>query len=143
MAKSRKRLTPVRAGQEELFGAEPESFDVSDHFRGEMKRAIRGCSLSRYEIASKMSELLGRDITKTMLDAWLAESKEWRNIKAIDLNAFCEVTGTLDPFRALLRPTGADVVEGKDRDRLELVRIQEKRKKMEAKEAELRRRLRL
>lgn len=39
----------------------------------------RGVIRSRYDLAARMSELVGQEITKAMIDAWTAESKEaWR-----------------------------------------------------------------
>lgn len=41
--------------------------------------AITASGKTRYAIAARMSELLGREITKAQIDAWTAESKnEWR-----------------------------------------------------------------
>lgn len=39
----------------------------------------RGLIRNRYDLAARMSELTGREITKAQIDAWTAESKaEWR-----------------------------------------------------------------
>lgn len=40
---------------------------------------LKASPASRYQIAARMSELLATEITKYMLDAWTAESREaWR-----------------------------------------------------------------
>ncbi len=36
----------------------------------------RGVIRSRYDLAARMSELTGKEITKAMIDSWTAESKE-------------------------------------------------------------------
>lgn len=40
---------------------------------------LKASSRNRFEIAARMSELVGQEITKNQLDAWTAESREpWR-----------------------------------------------------------------
>lgn len=44
-----------------------------------LAEAIKSCPLSRVEIAARMSELTGDDITHRQLDSWTANSREgWR-----------------------------------------------------------------
>ena len=40
-----------------------------------------------------MSDLVGREVSKTMLDAYTSESKEGHRLPAELLPAFCEATG--------------------------------------------------
>ena len=47
--------------------------------RALLSRVLKECPGSRYQVAARMSELLGTDISKYQLDAWTAESREpWR-----------------------------------------------------------------
>jgi hypothetical protein len=41
-----------------------------------MSEALKECRFDRFEVAAKMSRLLGREISKHMLDAYTAESRE-------------------------------------------------------------------
>lgn len=55
------------------------SLNCAIELRGTLSDAIRHSHLSRYDVAARMSCLLGTDITKARLDAWTAESREaWR-----------------------------------------------------------------
>lgn len=126
-------------GQSELFGPVPGSCDVSDSLRAAMKATIRKCPLSRYEIAARMSELLERDVTKTMIDSWLSETKEYHRIPAEYLPAFCRVVKSPESLRALALVLGMDLADGDDLVGLKLVRLQRKRKRIENEEQELRR----
>jgi hypothetical protein len=77
-----------------------------------MSEALKGHD--RYEIASKMSRLLGRDISKHMLDAYTAESRE-DHIPPFDTAiAFDLATGSnvLTEFAA--KKLGARLSAGKD-----------------------------
>ncbi len=55
------------------------SLDYTRELNHVLSAAITASARSRYEIAGRMSELTGQDISKSMLDSWTAESKEqWR-----------------------------------------------------------------
>lgn len=60
-------------------GGKPGSLDISSQIRSLLSEQIKLSPLSRYQIAAKMSELVGHEITKHQLDSWTAESREgWR-----------------------------------------------------------------
>lgn len=103
------------------------SFNIDLRFRETLKEAIKECPLSRVQIAIKMTELLGREITKNMIDSWTAESREgMNNIWAVDLPAFCHVTGSIEPERVLADVLGSFVIQGEEALLIELARIEEK-----------------
>lgn len=55
------------------------SLDYATELRCVLSDALKQSPRSRHEIAARMSELTGQDITKSMLDSWTAESKSpWR-----------------------------------------------------------------
>lgn len=57
----------------------PGALDVGLALRGLLSHLLKASPLSRFEIAARMSELTGHDITKHQLDSWTAESREgWR-----------------------------------------------------------------
>lgn len=59
--------------------ARPGALDIGLQFRHLLSDLMKASPLSRHEIAAKMSELLGHDISKHQLDSWTAESREgWR-----------------------------------------------------------------
>jgi len=101
------------------------SLDIDRLFRECVSEALKSCPLSRYQVAARMSELTGQDITKSMLDSWTAESKEQHRFPAIFLPAFCEATGSREPIRLLGQPIGAYVLPGPDVLRAEIKRIED------------------
>lgn len=133
MAKSKKRLD---IGQMNLFeilveaesamgGKSCGSLDIDRQFRECISECLKSCPLSRYQVAARMAELTGQDITKSMLDSWTAESKEQHRFPAIFLPAFCEAVGSREPIRQLGQPIGAFVLPGPEALRAEIKRIEE------------------
>ncbi|MBI1386649.1 MAG: hypothetical protein GC150_17225 [Rhizobiales bacterium] len=64
-----------------------------------MSQAIRESGMDRYDIAAAMSRLLNEDVSKHILDAYTAESREDHNVSAYRFFAFVQATkagGMLD-----------------------------------------------
>lgn len=125
MSKSKKHST----GQLSFLGSlrEPEwipgSFGISAQLKGMLSEGIKRSGMSRYEVAAKISELLGWELTKTMLDAYTAESKEGHRVPAEILPAFCFVTGYYEPLRLLSRTAGGQFLESEHTAYAEMARI--------------------
>ena len=115
MAIRQKKLDDPMPGQRSLFeylqeaaqapAATPKpvtgTMNVQMSLREALNQAIKGCDLSRWEIAGKMSDLIDCEISKAMLDAWTAESKEGHRFPAEFLPAFCKVTGDRESLTLL------------------------------------------
>jgi len=57
----------------------PGALSVGIALRHLLSDLLKASPLSRFEIAARMSELTGSEITKNQLDSWTAESRqEWR-----------------------------------------------------------------
>lgn len=57
----------------------PGALDVGLAVRHLISDLLKASALTRFDIAARMSELLGHEITKHQLDSWTAESREgWR-----------------------------------------------------------------
>lgn len=142
MLKHGKRFKQPPLNQPALIKTEPEikpgSFDVSLVLKNAITEAIKHCNLSRYEVASRVSELTGHDLTKAMLDQYTAESREDCCMPARVLNALCFVTGTLEPINVLLEPLDAIAVSGEERQALELMQIEREIQALERRKKELR-----
>lgn len=106
------------------------SLDLRDPLRKCICMAIKQCSLSRYEIAGKISHLLGVDVSKTTIDAWTAESKEGHRMPAEYLPAFCAVTGDLTPIRIIAELAGMFALPGPDALRSEIRKLEEESKRI-------------
>lgn len=101
------------------------SMNIRERLRRSLNKAIRECRLSRPQIAGEMSHLLGVDVTKSMLDAWTAESKDNYRIPAEYLPAFCMVTGSNEPIEILTEAAGMFSMPGPDALRSEIQKYSE------------------
>jgi hypothetical protein len=101
------------------------SFDIDRQFRAAISDALKRCPLSRWQVAARMSELTGCEITKAMLDSWTAESKEDHRFPAIFLPAFCEAVGCSEPLKMMGRLVGVFILPGPEALRAEIQRIEE------------------
>ena len=111
------------------------SFNIDLIFRETLTEAIKGCPLSRIQIAMHISELIGREITKNMLDSWTAESREGvNNMPAVIVPAFGHVVGSVEPLRILADPNDCYVIQGSDALDLELKKIENQKQKLSEKE---------
>ncbi len=110
-----------------------ENIDIL--FRATLTKAIRESGLSRIQIAAKMSEALDIEITKTMLDAWTAESREGVNrFPACYLPIFCETVGSIEPYRVLADLNGCFVIQSEQALMVELSKIDAEKEKLQKKE---------
>lgn len=92
----------------------PGALDVGLQVRHLISDLLKDCPRNRFEIAARMSELLGHDITKHQLDSWTAESREGWRFPLEYLPAFevaCETTA-ITAWIADLR--GGQVLMGKE-----------------------------
>lgn len=56
--------------------AVPGSLNYDAELRGVLTQMLQGVQMSRHEVAARISDLTGDDVTKFMLDSWAAESRE-------------------------------------------------------------------
>jgi len=108
------------------------SLNLQQRLREELKRAIRESDLSRWEIAGQMSDLIDSEISKYMIDAWTAESKEGHRFPAEYLPAFCRVTGSRGPLAMLAEAAGLYALPGPEALRAEIQKLDEEQKRLAA-----------
>ena len=114
------------------------SFNIDLRLRDAISQAIKDCPHSRFQIAAKMSELLGVEITKSMIDSWTAESREGLyRFPACYLPAFCHVVGSLEPLRIMADLLGAYVIQGEEAILTELGRVKDQKRKLSEREKAL------
>lgn len=112
--------------------AEEGSANISDRFRCAQVEAIKQCPLSRWEIAGKMSHLLGLEITKYQIDTWTSESKDRHRMPGEFIPAFCLVTGCMRPMQVLNEIAGLFALPGADALRAEIQRLDEEERRIKA-----------
>ncbi len=132
MAKSKKQFDrqlsffdALKTFQEAPLPKPAGSFDIDRQFREAISAALKACPLSVYHVAARMSELVGQEITASMIYSWQADSKENHRFPAIFLPAFCEAVGSIVPLDVLGRLLGVFVLPGTDALRAEIRRLEE------------------
>jgi hypothetical protein len=113
------------------------SFNIQLQLKSIVSQTLKGCPLSRFQVAAGMSELLGVEITKYMLDAWTAESKEDHRFPLEYAPAFCRVTGDYGLIRFVCQTAGCYMVEGEEILLTEKGRLQKMKKEIQAAEKRL------
>jgi len=118
------------------------SLDYATELRNELSAALKETPLSRYEVAARMSELTGADISKAMLDAWTAESKTpWRF--PFEFAAAFECACATTRLQALLgRKRGSRILVGEDVLLTELGRLEKNEAEIHLRKKLLKERLR-
>ena len=123
-------LTQAAEATRQESAAGEGSGNVRERLRLSICAAIKQCPMSRWEIAGRMSHLLGQEISKYMLDAWTAESKDGHRMPAEYLPAFCMVTEDHGPLRALAEVAGLFALPGPDALRSEIRRLEEEARRI-------------
>jgi len=106
-------------------------FSTGTEFRAAMtediKRAVdeHGKELTRHDVAAKMSNILDKEITWSMLNNWTAPSHSGHNIDLDELVAFAMVTRGHRAVNARFRPAGLFAIPGPDALRAEYQRLDE------------------
>lgn len=79
MARTRDNVTPDLFRVPQPAPVAEGSLNFAIELRALLSQILKDCPHNRYQVAARMSELLGTDISKHQLDAWTAESREpWR-----------------------------------------------------------------
>ncbi len=105
-------------------GVIPGRFNLEATLRELISIALKQTKLSRYEVAAEMSKHVGREITKSQIDSWSAESKENHRFPLAYLNAFVEATGDKTLIRLISEKAGGYFIEGEDALYTELGKIE-------------------
>lgn len=142
MSNRKKELNRFMSAQGTLFDSEitEGALDVSMAFRDSLSKDLRKHKESRWQVAAKMSELCGRNISKDMLDKYTSSNPDY-SMRAEDLTAFCAVTKSVAPIKALLEPLGCDVVTPEESEFVRLARLERKRVEIETEIAQIRHRV--
>jgi hypothetical protein len=92
----------------------PGALDVGLTLRHLISDLLKNSPKSRFEIAARMSELLGHEVTKHQLDSWTAESREGWRFPLEFLPAFEVAIETHQVTTWLADLRGCKVLVGKD-----------------------------
>jgi hypothetical protein len=90
-------------------GPAPGSLDYDARLRAALSEELRRYAGDRFDVAAKMSRLVGAEVTKWQLDSWTAESKEGHRFPASHLPAFCCAVGSYRVLQVLAEGAGRRV----------------------------------
>jgi hypothetical protein len=127
----------IKEGAQKNMELKPGSFNISNQLCGELSEGLRQAGVSRYEVAARMSELVGVEISKSQLDSWTAESKEAHRFPAEYLPAFVAITGYKEPLRLMARLCQCHLVESKEAILTELGRLNQAKREINKREKDL------
>jgi hypothetical protein len=128
----------------------PGSMDVSMRLRHAVSNAIKNSGKDRIDICAEIYKLSGKEVPKSTLDGWSAESRDLSN-DGIDFNgnkrwgmssdivpAFCAVTGDWEALFILVDACNYKALKGKDvvRARIGLLKEEITKKTHELKDLE-------
>lgn len=97
-------------------------------------RTLDDAGRSRADVAKAMTEVLGEDVSKAMLDAYASQAKESHQISAARLAALVEVTGDARALNVLLADFGLIAVPDKYEALLRREAAREMRERIEREE---------
>lgn len=117
-----------------IQGDMPGSLNIEATVRELVSLALKHTKLSRYEVAAAMSIRLGKEITKSQIDSWSAESKENHRFPLAYINAFMEATRDKTILRLMCEKAGGYFIEGEDALYTELGRIEKAKEEIAEKE---------
>nr|DAT12936.1 MAG TPA: regulatory protein [Bacteriophage sp.] len=101
----------------------PETKPLGLRLKEAIAEAIKGSGLKRYAIAGQMSEMLGVEITESMLNAYTAESKEGYRMPAEYLPTFCRIVQDYTVLEILVSAAGGRMVKSEEIYYLEMGRL--------------------
>lgn len=121
-------LFPVRAPVDQL---DLQRFRA--RLKREMARAIRECPHDRPTIAARMAQFLGLPgVSKAMLDAYTAESKETHDISLVRFKAFVRATDANWLWDMAVAEEGLTLLEGDEARLAEIAHLQQQQRELAA-----------
>jgi hypothetical protein len=124
---------------------QPVDLDIHLELLGAISSAIRDAKrrgLSRERIVDRMNEVLpDSGITVRQLNAWTAQSKEWREFPARYLVAFCFAAECDLPLRIMANALGFDLADRREQVAKELGESLIASARLKRQQSELRQRL--
>lgn len=111
-----------------------QSIDIS-RFRAKLKRAmaqaIRECPYDRATIAARMAQYLGLPtVSKAMIDAYTAESKDSHDISVARFKGFVHATGAVWLWDMIVSEDGLLLLEGDEARLAEIARLQQEKREV-------------
>lgn len=117
---------------------EPGSLAMGHLVKQLLSEALKKSAFKRWEIAGRMGEYCGTEISESMLNSWTAESKEGHRFPLEYLPALCWATGDYTLAEAIVRACGCYLIKSEEVALLELARIDEEKRLLAQREKQVR-----
>ena len=112
-------------------GPEAGSLNMGARVREGLATALKSVPLKRWEVAGRMSEYIGAEITESMLNSWTADSKEGHRFPLEYIAAFCWATGDYTVMDLVARGCGCHLTKGREVVLLQMARLDDMQRKIE------------
>ena len=116
----------------------PGAVNYSREIAAVMSRALKDCPYDRIEVSARMSRMLGREVSLSMLNAYTAESHESHVPTLERAIAFDLATGRNALADFYVAKLGGGILWGKDKLLADLGRIKQIRDELVTREREIR-----
>jgi hypothetical protein len=111
--------------------------DMDQQIRHALSDMLKHCPKDRYQVAAEVSRLVGREVSKNMLDAYSAESRTEYNLPLQYVVAIEVVTESYALTNLISSKRGGKFLVGEEALLAELGRIQREKTALNDKEARL------
>lgn len=142
MTRARDTLTADLFDIPRAAPALPGSINFSREIAAAMSAALKACPADRIEVAARMTRLMGREITLSMLNAYTAESHVDHNISLERAIAFDIATDSQALLSFFAAKSACSILVGEDALLAEMGRIQKTKDELTRRERALRARIR-
>ena len=110
---------------------EVKAYSLAGKLSKALARTMEDSGMTREQIASAMSDIVGEKISKGTLDTYASQAREQSQISAVRLVALVKITDDPRPLNALLEEAGLIVVPKKFEALLRRERAKELREKLD------------
>lgn len=112
-------------------GPEAGSLNMGARIRDGLTNSLKSIPLKRWEVAGRMSDYIGAEITESMLNSWTADSKEGHRFPLEYMPAFCWATGDYTVMELVARGCGCHLSKGREVLLLKMARLDDMKRKIE------------
>ena len=114
------------------------SLACGSQLRHLLSEVLKRCPKSRYEVAARMSELAGAEVTRHQLDSWTAESREGWRFPFEYTAAFEAATDSYALTQLLASQRGCSLLVGEEALLAEMGRLDRQEQELRERKAALR-----
>ena len=118
-------------------GPEAGSLNMGSRVKECLSLALKSVAFKRWEIAGRMSDYMGIEVTESMLNAWSADSKEGHRFPLEYLAAFCWATGDYSLIELVAHGCGCHLTKGREVVLLKMAQLDDMERKIQREKAQM------